>query len=157
MLERDLASPGRAAAELETLWRVAPEDIEALRELERLHRDLGRPRERVRMLEALLARADESERVPLLCEAAALWSGPLGEPQRAAAHLQEAVAATPRGSGLHVELLRALGVSLREAGPPEAWARCAEAELARARPAAPVFADRRPELPAHSRRPTSTS
>ena len=37
----------------------------------------GRPRERVRMLEALLALTDESERVPLLCEAAALWSGPL--------------------------------------------------------------------------------
>jgi tetratricopeptide (TPR) repeat protein len=146
VLERELAAPGRAVAELETLYRVDPEDVEILRELERLHRDLGRPRERVRMLEALLAQADESERVPLLCEAAALWSGPLGDPQRAAAHLQEAVAATPRGSGLHVELLRALGESLRAAGPPQAWARSAEAELRALDPAAPVFEDRRREL-----------
>jgi len=146
VLERDLASPGRAVAELETLWRVDAEDALVLRELERLHRDLGRPRERVRMLEALLALTDESERVPLLCEAAALWSGPLREPRRAAAHLQQAVAATPRGSGLHVELLRALGESLRDAGPPQAWARCAEAELRALDPAAPVFEDRRLEL-----------
>jgi len=146
VLEHDLTSPGRAVAELETLWRVDPEDVEVLRELERLHRDLGRPRERVRMLEALLARTDESERVPLLCEAAALWSGPLGDPQRAATHLLQAVAATPRGSGLHVELLRALGESLRAGSSPQAWARCAEAELRALDPAAPVFEDRRLEL-----------
>jgi len=146
VLERDLASPGRAVTELETLRRVAPEDSEVLHELERLQRDLGRPRERVNVLEALLAQVDEAERVPLLCEIAALWSGPLGDPQRAAAHLQQAVAATPRGSGLHVELLRALGESLRSAGPPEAWARCAEAELRALDPAAPVFEDRRVEL-----------
>ena len=146
VLERDLTSPGRAVAELATLWRVDPEDTLVLRELERLHRDLGHPRERVRMLEALLARVDESERVPLLCEAAALWAGPLGEPQRAAAHLEQAVAATPRGSGLYVELLRALGESLRAAGPAQAWARCAEAELRALDPTAPVFEDRRLEL-----------
>ncbi len=146
VLERDLASPGRAVTELETLLRVDPRDAEVLRELERLHRDLGRPRERVQVLEALLAQVDDAERVPLLCEVAALWAGPLGEPQRAASLLQQAIAMTPRGSGLHVELLRALGESLRIAGPPEAWARCAEAELRALDPTAAVFEDRRVEL-----------
>ena len=61
VLERDLASPGRAVAELTTLWRVDAKDVLVLRELERLHRDLGRPRERVRMLESLL-RAHRRER-----------------------------------------------------------------------------------------------
>jgi tetratricopeptide (TPR) repeat protein len=146
VLERELGAPSRAAAELESLLRAEPDDVEALRELDRLYRTLERPRERIRALEALIPRVDEAERVPLRCEAAALWSGPLGEPQRAAAHLLHAVAATPRGSGLHVELLRALGEALRAAGPPEAWARCAEAELRALDPAAPVFEDRRREL-----------
>ena len=53
---------------------------------------------------------------------------------------------TPRGSGFYVELLRALGETLRAAGPAEAWARCAEAELRALDPAAPVFDDRRGEL-----------
>jgi tetratricopeptide (TPR) repeat protein len=143
VLERDLAAPARACAVLEEARALVPADSEVLRQLERLYRELGRQRERACVLETLAAGAAPHERIALWCEAATLYSERLGDPQRAADLLLRAVEATPRASALRAELLRTLGGRLRAAGLVDAWARCAENELALLDPAATVFDERR--------------
>jgi len=146
VLERELGAPGRAVAALEQARGLCPRDSEVLQHLERLYRSLGRDYERTEVLEALAEATQSRDRVSLLCEAATLHSGPLANPQRAAALLQRAVAETPKSSALHTELLHALGDALRAAGELVAWAGCAETELAALDPNAPVFDERRREL-----------
>jgi tetratricopeptide (TPR) repeat protein len=146
ILEADLESPTRAIAALEAARRLTPCDGVLLRNLERLLDQAGRTRERAEVLEAMLANAEDAERIPLLCDAAALYSGSLADPQRAAAHLRTAVEEVPQKGGMRAELLRAFGEALQAAGPPDAWARCAEEELCALDTRAPVFDDRRRTL-----------
>jgi tetratricopeptide (TPR) repeat protein len=146
LLERALGAPGRAARALEDARSLCPQDTEVLHHLDRLYRELGRHRDRAGVVEALLETAADRDRVALLCEAATLHSGPLADPRRTAQLLLHAVAETPKTSALHAELLRVLGDALHRAGPPEAWARCAEAELSALDPSTAVFAERRLEL-----------
>jgi tetratricopeptide (TPR) repeat protein len=146
LLEERFLSGARAAAALECARRETPRDHEVLAELDRLYRALGRSRERAQVLEALLEAGAPEEQVALRCELAALFSGPLQDPARAVAHLMQAVAAVPRGSAMRVELLASLGEALRASCLPDAWARCAEEELAGLDPHAPVFRERRREL-----------
>jgi len=146
LLEQELGCPSRAALVLEPLRRAEPADAAVRRELARLYAGLGRTRERLEVLEELALLGGEPDPGALLAEAASLAGDALGEPARAARHWLCAVAAAPEGSVRRVELLRALGRSLREAGWLDAWARCAEAELAGLDPEAPVFLDRRREL-----------
>ncbi len=143
LLEHELEYPARAAQALERARALCPDDPEILHTLERLYREGGRDRERCNVLEALTEQSSGAERVPILREAAAIYADRLGEPGRAAALLLQAVAETPRRNTLHAELLRILGNALRQAGPPDAWARCAEAELAALAAGGEVFAERR--------------
>lgn len=145
ILENELASPVRAIAALEDARAHEPDDVALLEELERLNRITGRHRQRVEVLEQLLAGASGDRRITLLCDAASLYENQLGDPERAAAHLLTAVDMS-RGGALHPELLRALGSALLGTGNIEAWARCAEAELHALDPEAPVLSDRRREL-----------
>ena len=140
------ALPSRAAAALEELRGRAGDAPDTLRALERLYRTLGRERERALVLEAMLPDARGNERVHLQREIAELCSQVLSDPRRAGRHLFAALTSTEPGSETHLELLRALGEALREAGPLEAWARCAEAELKGLDASAPVFQDRRAQL-----------
>jgi tetratricopeptide (TPR) repeat protein len=146
VLERELGAPVRAVAALEQARRLCPRDSEVLHQLERLYRSLGRDHQRAEVLEALAEATHKRDRVSLLCEAATLHSGPLANPQRAAALLRRAVTETPKSSALHAELLHALGDALRAAGELFAWVRCAETELSALDPNAPVFDERRREL-----------
>jgi tetratricopeptide (TPR) repeat protein len=145
ILETELGSPERAIAALEQTRAMGFDDVETLQELERLYRLSERHRDRAEVLEQLLAAAGGERRITLLCDAAALYENRLGEPARAAAHLLAAVDLS-RGSALYPELLRALGGTLHQAGRPDAWARCAEAELHALDPTEPVLSDRRREL-----------
>lgn len=146
VLEERFASPSRAAAALEGARRESPRDEPVLRDLDRLYRALSRPRERASVLESLVQAAGREEQVAVRCELAALYSDTLGAPERAADQLLRAVSTTPPGSALRTELLAALGECLRRAHRPDAWARCAEQELAALDPGAPVFRERRLEL-----------
>jgi tetratricopeptide (TPR) repeat protein len=146
ILERQLDAPSRAASALEEARRLCPADGELLGELDRLYRSLDRERERADVLESLVEVTPAGDRVSLLCEAASLCGERLAEPQRAAALLLQAVAETPTTSALRAELLRALGDALLRTGPPDAWCRCAEAELDALDPAAAVFHERRLQL-----------
>jgi predicted Zn-dependent protease len=145
VLERELDAPGRAAAALERARALCPEDIETLHHIDRLYRELGHDRERAAVVEAMVEISHPNERVSLLCEAASLRQD-LAEQPQAAALLLRAVEATPKTSAMYAELLRALGEALAAYAPPEAWARCAEAEIAALDGGAPVFAERRLEL-----------
>jgi tetratricopeptide (TPR) repeat protein len=146
LLEHEIAAPGRAVVALEQARQLYPHDLEVLQHLDRLYRALGRDRERAGVLEAMTLASPVQDRVGLLCETANLWGGSLGEPRRAAALLLRAAGETPKASPLRAELLRALGEALRAAGPEDAWARCAEAELAALDADASVFYERRTEL-----------
>jgi tetratricopeptide (TPR) repeat protein len=146
VLERELASPARAAAVLGASRGSWPGDPEILDELARLLAVLGRDRERAEVTLERLASAEGELRVRLLREAAELFEGPLGEPDRAAELWSEAALLTPEPGARRAELLRSLGRVLRRSAPSEAWARCAEAELASLDAAHPVFAERREVL-----------
>jgi tetratricopeptide (TPR) repeat protein len=146
VLERELDMPARAAAALEEARRLAPHEVSVLESLDRLYRGLARPRERAGVLEALAEMARGRDRVTLLCEAATLHWEALADPRGAGVHLRRALAEATPGTPLHAQLLQHLGGALRAAGDAEAWASCAEAELAALDPAAPVFAERRREL-----------
>ncbi len=146
ILEDRFGSGIRAAAALEQARRELPRDREVLERLDRLYREADRPRERASVLEAQLREAGSDASLMLHCELAALYGGPLAEPESAARHLLLAVAATPQGSAMRAELLAALGDALRGAGRTDAWARCAEEELRCLDAQAPVFAERRREL-----------
>ncbi|MFQ5415735.1 MAG: tetratricopeptide repeat protein, partial [Myxococcota bacterium] len=142
LLENRLGAPARAVAALEGARRESPQDVEILRRLARLYASLDRHRERAAVLEVLIARSAGESRLALLRDIADLYAGPLGDPQRAAEHLLDAVSAA-RGKSVCVELLRTLGDALRAAKRTEAWARCAEQELRTLDPDAPVLSDRR--------------
>lgn len=142
VLEGGLGASARAAAAWEAARAEAPDDPEALCELDRLYAALDRPRERALVLERRVQQADGAEAPALACAAAELFAGPLGEPERAVPHLRRALEAAPPRSALRAELLRHLAAALRAAGRPEAWAACCEEELA-SLDASPVFDERR--------------
>jgi len=164
ILETELDLDGCAAAAFEDARRAAPSDQELLHDLANLYDKLGRSRQRAEVLEALVAittpdepdkSGDPDERetpatqIQLLRDLAAHYRTALADPKRAAAHLQTAVAniaETAAGSSQHGELLRELGVALRESRERNAWACCAEEELRILDPEAQVFEDRRLEL-----------
>jgi tetratricopeptide (TPR) repeat protein len=146
ILESESESPVLAALELEAAREIDPNQVSALKSLERIYGQLGRVRERGEVLETLAEQASSEEQVALWSDLGALYAGTLSEPHRGAAYLMRAVAEAPDFSTKRSELLRALGETLRVAGPIDGWARCAEAELASLNPDAPVFADRRREL-----------
>lgn len=146
LLEHELGHPRRAARALENARRLFPEDSEILCTLDRIYAATGRYRERAEILAARAALATGDARAPLLLEAAALYAERLSEPQAAAALLLQAVAQTPPKDSLYPELLRLLGDALRQSGPPDAWARCAETELASLATGGSVFDERRNAL-----------
>ncbi|MEE2679400.1 MAG: tetratricopeptide repeat protein [Myxococcota bacterium] len=146
LLEHELGYPGRAARSLEKARQLFPDDPEILCALDRLYANSDRHRERGETLQARAARATGEARIPLLVEAAQLYADRLGESRSAAALLLQAVAETPPKDALRRDLLRLLGDALRDAGPPEAWARCAEAELASLAGGGAVFDERRGAL-----------
>ncbi len=155
-LLEEAGSPSRAAAVLEACRSGGSSDADLCRSLERLYARLGRSREQVEALEALLAIAPASEHGELAQRAAALCEDALRDPARAARLWQIAVDRTGAGSSQRADLLRRMGLALRQAGPAQAWARCAEAELGELDPTAPVFADRRAELHAELARSYET-
>ncbi len=147
ILEHELGYPSRAVAALEDAELVAPGDPEILQALCALYQKLGRSRQLARAREAWIdSIADTSQQIAALRDLAALFSGPLASPRRASDQLWKAVALVPASTPLHGELLRELGYSLRVAGEPEAWARCAEQELHILDREKDVFAERRVEL-----------
>jgi len=139
VLERDLASPGRATNALEAAREVAPQDTEVLLELDRLYEMRGRVRDRVEVIEARIEADHTADRVELHRRAAALCTNELADPERALVHwlrtidLTRALAEPDDECALpaseRAALLRQLGDSLRAAGRPDAWARAAESEL----------------------------
>ncbi|MBW2361078.1 MAG: hypothetical protein JRG84_09275 [Deltaproteobacteria bacterium] len=146
VLEHDLGWQARASAAYEQARETAPNDTEVLRELDRLYAETGRDRERAHILEALAPSAAPADRAQLLRDAAALHRGQLRDPREAARLLLRAVAETRATGSIHGELLRELADALWAAGPPDAWASCAETELAALDPDAEVFAERRLRL-----------
>jgi tetratricopeptide (TPR) repeat protein len=129
ILEEKLDSIPLAIAEFEAARRLQPEGAAILGHLDRLYAGLGRHRERANVLETILAASPAEQRLPLLCEISALYSGPLSDPAGATRHLLCAIAESPPQGPLRAELLRALGDLLHTTGPWDAWARCAEEEL----------------------------
>jgi len=137
VFEAELGSLGRATAVLEEARAESGDHPAVLRELERLYGLLGRTHDQAEALEAWLAcdpPGDPETAVDRHERAAGLWAASLALPERAVPHLLRAVDRS-RGDGpeaprRHVELLRALGETLRAAGQPEAWVRAARAELA---------------------------
>jgi tetratricopeptide (TPR) repeat protein len=146
IFERELGFEGRAAAALEDARRAAPDDAELLRNLAALYERLGRDRERVGVLEDLVAHAPADDRVALLRQIARLYGGPLADPKRASTRLLSAIAEIQPRTPLHGELLRELRVALRQSRDSNSWASCAEEELRNLDPDAHVFEDRRREL-----------
>ncbi len=146
VLERELASPARAAAALGEACREGARGPEILGELARLLAALGRDRERAEVTLLRLAGAEGELRLRLLREAAELFAGPLGEPGRAAELWTQAVELVAEPGARRAELLRSLGEALRSCAPSEVWARCAEAELESLEAGEPVFAERRQAL-----------
>jgi len=145
ILETKLHSPARAIAAREAALACAPTDTETLSALDRLYRQAGLHSRRAVLLETAIEHAPAASRVSLHCDVAALYADQLAAPERAVRHLLCAVAESRRAPILG-ELLRALGRSLRAAGWPEAWARCAEEELRTLDPTSAVLSDRRREL-----------
>jgi len=139
VLERDLASPGRATNALEAAREVAPQDTEVLLELDRLYERSGRVRDRIEVIEARIEADPTADRVELHRRAATLCTNELADPERALEHwlrtidLTRALAESDDECALpaseRAALLRQLGDSLRAAGRPDAWARAAESEL----------------------------
>jgi len=145
ILEQELGSPARAVEALEAALACEPADAATQSELDRLYRALHRHRERAALLEQQIASATPEAAVALRCDAAALYADRLQAPERAVEHLLHALSAAgnERGEG---EVLRALGRALRDTGNPDAWARCAERELAILDPTLPALSDRRRAL-----------
>jgi len=129
IFEETLGSMALAVSELEAAREVETGDDAVLRQLDSLYARLDRQRDRAEVLEVLLQAASDPERVSLLREVAALYSGSLKDPAAAVAHLLRAVAEAPPDTDMRRKLLADLGDALRVAGPPDAWVRCAEEEL----------------------------
>ncbi len=146
LLQEHPGSEARAAAALEDARRDAPAEPEILRSLADLYGQLGRDGEKAKALEALSPIVPPEERARHLQELARLYRGPLADPQRAAARLLWAIAEVPAQTPQHSELVRELGLSLRDSRDTISWASCAEEELRDLDPEAPVFEDRRIEL-----------
>jgi tetratricopeptide (TPR) repeat protein len=146
IFEQKLELDGRAACALEDAKRIAPADPEILSNLSTLYEKLGRRREHAEILERCAANAAGDERIELLQRLAGLYGDSLAEPRRAAARLLTAITESTEGTPKHGELLRELGVALRNSHDPSSWASCAEEELKALDPEAPVFDDRRLEL-----------
>jgi tetratricopeptide (TPR) repeat protein len=146
LLENALGRPLMAARALEAARRHAPHDASLLERLDEIYAGLSRPRERARVLEALLPLVDAPRRNNLRRSLAWLRAGPLGEPGGAAEVLADALAHPHEGDLPRAELLQSLGRALENAGRIEAAARAAEEELAWLDPTAEVFRERRHEL-----------
>lgn len=129
VLERDLASPGRAISALEDAAEELGDDPERLEALERLYASTGRTRERALVMESLLERGPEGAG-RMHRELADLWQRELGEPERAVAHRLRAVALSPAHDAGWLARMVELRDVLWSTDRREAWARAAEAELA---------------------------
>ena len=147
LLESAWKAPARAARVLEEVRETAP-GADVLENLERLYRATDRSRERVDVIEELVAWHGGSSPAlaPLHREAAALCEGSLRDPERASHHWYAALCATPPGSQEHIATLRSLANALRASQQILAWSRCGEAELAALDPSQPVFEERRQQL-----------
>lgn len=144
LLEQQLQAPARALALLREALAADPGDPLVLRELARVCGRANRPRARAEALTALLGSASLEERVPLLAELAGLHSDALGEPERAADCLTEALELARRTRLPLLELLQARTEALHAAaGPTSDWAHAAEEELDALGPHGSVVAERR--------------
>ncbi len=142
-LETECESPARAAAALETARATDPQSAPVLEALDALYETLGRPRQRLEIIEARLCGARDGDILPLLRHAAAL-NGELGEGSARADNLWQAL---PHAGGAdRVDLLRELADALGHAGRQDLWARTAEAELDSLDADEPVFEERRQSL-----------
>jgi len=131
VLEAAQRAPFAALGELMAARDEAGDDAEVLEALDRLAHVLERPRLRLEVVEARLERGGSAGARELHRTAAELCEERLREPGRAAAHWLRAVSLCPDEAPEKDELLARLSGSLRAAGQAEAWARSAEAELAR--------------------------
>jgi tetratricopeptide (TPR) repeat protein len=138
-----LNAPARAAALLEAAREVAPAHPDLLAMLDRLHGELGRPRERLGVVQARIAVEGPALRLSLRKTAAALARS-LGEREEAVAQLWAALGECGPIAHERAQLLRLLADGL--ADRPDLWVRVAEAELASLEPGKAVFAERRRAL-----------
>ena len=146
VLERELGFSAGAVEAYEAALEERPDDRDVLVQLERLYAETGRPRARAAALEQLARDAAPSDRCARLRDAAELCADELHDDAEAVRLLLLAIDDTPRDSRLRTELLRRMGTALARSGPADAWARCAERELAALDPGAEVFAERRTSL-----------
>ncbi len=146
ILEEQMASPGRAIAALEAARTANPGSRKVLQELERLYRDTHRPRERVEILELLIADASGEKRLALRLAAAEIYADGAGLPVCAADHLWAALREMPDSGAERIELLRRLGSTFLSLGRRDLWARTAEEELRSLDAGAEVFVERRRQL-----------
>jgi len=130
VLERDLASPGRAMTALEAALAADASNAEVLRDLARLRANAGFVRGQVEALEQLIGLVEEGDRAGLREQCAQLCTGELGDHERARRHLEAALEATSESEPSRARLLRMLGDALRADGRISEWARVAETELA---------------------------
>jgi tetratricopeptide (TPR) repeat protein len=143
VLEGDLAAPARAAAALEDAVSTAPQDRDALAELDRLYTTLRRPGDQARAIERAIVLTSGAERLALRKRLAALCAGPLRQLDRAADQLRTALAEGEAAGTPRLEGVQALGDALLATGRRDEWAATAEEELLLLDPDAPVFAERR--------------
>ncbi len=138
-LLRASGANGRALAALAD----AGSDLEVLRQIESIERELGLHARRVDTLEAILAA--EGPSLELHRELAELYRDVVGNVAAAIRHGRAARRLVTPGSAMDIDLLQEMAATERDAGHLDAWARHAETELAVLSPE-PVFDDRRRAL-----------
>jgi tetratricopeptide (TPR) repeat protein len=140
ILERDMRSPGRAIAALESARSLCPRDANVLEKLDELYALTGRAKDRADVIEARIANAGEQDPLALHLAVAELYCDMLSSPERAAPHLLRAVLLTRALTGgvaegpistpeARIALVETLARTLRSAGREEGWARASEAAL----------------------------
>ncbi|MCP5043751.1 MAG: tetratricopeptide repeat protein, partial [bacterium] len=131
ILERDLASLGRAALALEAAHEIRADDSEMLADLDRLYDALGRHAERTQIIEErIVCEGTPASQLPTLHRGAArLWQEQLSSPETATRHLLHSIALSAPDAPDLIDLLGQLQHCLRASGRLDGWARAAEREL----------------------------